>query len=72
MEQWTVLLVGALSIATVATVISQMKLWVEVKAMQRSTHQLTVLHPNGKAPEFESLTDEARAMFEKAAFDNIS
>ena len=35
-------------------------LWVQVRSMQQSTHQVTMHHPFGKAPDFETMTDELK------------
>ena len=43
-------------------------LWVQVRSMQQSTHQVTVHHPFGKAPEFETMTEETKQELTKSPF----
>lgn len=42
---------------------------VEVKAMQRSTHQVAFIDPSKQ--EFEKMTEDTKKVLEKEAFDNI-
>jgi len=48
------------------------KLWIEIRAMQNSTHQITYLDPlSKKNQEFEKLTDEQKEKLTSKLFDNI-
>lgn len=44
------------------------KLWIELKAMQKSTHQVTYV--NGGA-DYEKLTEELKDKLTKPDFDNV-
>jgi hypothetical protein len=58
-------LVVILVICVVALFISQNKLWIELKAMKQSTHQITYLNP---LSEFTKLSDEDK---KKLTFDPL-
>ena len=44
-------------------------LWIEVKSMKQSTHQIIQLNPDKQ--QFEVLTEEAKALFNKDIFKNV-
>lgn len=64
-----------------AIVVSQIKLWIELEAMKRSTHQITYIDPWKDAiknftqgTEFESMTEETREKIKKEEnldYDNV-
>lgn len=59
--------VGVLAVAVAALVFSNMKLWIELKAMQKSTHTVAYVSPG----QFQEVTDEAKKALSKEPFDNI-
>jgi len=48
-------------------VISNFKLWVELKALQKSTHTVAYVSPG----QFQDISDDARKEMSKEPFDNI-
>ncbi|MBR9701042.1 hypothetical protein GOV11_04210 [Candidatus Woesearchaeota archaeon] len=49
------------------------KLWIELKAMQASTHQITYLNPMDKSKdEFQKLTKKQEKDLTSRLFDNIN
>jgi hypothetical protein len=59
-------------VATVALIVSSFKLWVEIKAMQKSTHQIVM--PTAYAPnptDFAVKDDAAKESVDKSFSDYI-
>ena len=59
--------VGVLTVAVAALVFSNLKLWIELKAMQKSTHTVAYVSPE----QFQEVTEEAKKSLSNEPFDNI-
>jgi hypothetical protein len=58
-----------LFVSIVALIVSNFKLWVELKAMQSSTHKVQLVNvPNN---DFQKMTDELREKLKLTPYDNI-
>lgn len=59
----------ALLLVNLALFITVTMLWVEVKAMKNSTHQISYINPT--TGEFEALNDATKEKLTKEPFDNV-
>ena len=59
--------VGVLTVAVAALVFSNLKLWIELKAMQKSTHTVAYVSPE----QFQEVTEEAKKSLSNEPFYNI-
>lgn len=61
---------AALAACVFGLAISNVKLWIELRAMQKSTHQ--VQYVNMGKQEFQAFNDELKEKLAKEFFDNIN
>lgn len=65
-------LIIVLAIAVAVLSVSNAKLWIEVKAMQNSTHTLTYMNPlDQKSTNFETITEEFREKLKQDSLEAI-
>jgi hypothetical protein len=64
------LLFGLLIIPLTVLAVSNIKLWIEFKGLQNSTHRLTYINPLSDEP-MRNLTEEQKESLTKEPFDNL-
>lgn len=65
----TYLALMVLAVTAVVHIVSSIKLWIEFKAMQSSTHKVQLVNvPNN---DFQKMTDELKEKLQLTPYDNI-
>lgn len=67
--EFILLCVAILTIAITISLVATVKLWIEVKAMQRSTHSIQFVDPLKQ--QFETLTEEDKKALTGDPFGNL-